>query len=58
MKQFLLILTFLIFSCQEKETFADDIVLSFPHDEKMTFQKFNRSDKFIVTRFKKTKKLF
>jgi len=37
---FVLILVFLI-SCKEDKTFADDIVLSFPKDEKLTFQEFN-----------------
>lgn len=41
MKQFLLILTVLLIGCKEEKTFADDIVLSFPKDEKMTFQQFN-----------------
>lgn len=37
---FVLILVFLL-GCKEEKTFADDIVLSFPKDEKMTFQQFN-----------------
>lgn len=41
MKQFLLILTVLLIGCKKEKTFADDIVLSFPKDEKMTFQQFN-----------------
>lgn len=35
-----LILVFLI-NCKEEKTFADDIVLSFPKDTKMTIQEFN-----------------
>lgn len=38
LKLFILIL--IIFSCKEK-TFADDIVLNFPKNEKLTFQEFN-----------------
>lgn len=41
MKQFLLILTVLLIGCKKEKTFADYIVLSFPKDEKMTFQQFN-----------------
>lgn len=37
---FVLILLFLI-GCKEGKTFADDIVLSFPKDEKMKVQEFN-----------------
>ncbi|MFL9834002.1 hypothetical protein [Chryseobacterium terrae] len=40
MDKFLLILFVFLISCEEK-TFADDIVLNFPKDEKLTFQKFN-----------------
>ena len=41
MKRSLLILTVLFIGCKEEKTFADDIVLSFPKDEKLTFQQFN-----------------
>jgi len=41
MKQYLLILTVLIICCKDEKSFADDIVLSFPKDEKLTFQEFN-----------------
>ncbi|WP_312075106.1 hypothetical protein [Chryseobacterium sp.] len=35
-------LTLIVFlSCKKEKTFADDIVLSFPKDEKLSFQKFN-----------------
>jgi len=37
---FVLIFTFLIGYKKEK-SFADDIVLTFPKDEKLTFQEFN-----------------
>ncbi|MCY0969002.1 hypothetical protein [Chryseobacterium wangxinyae] len=41
MKQYLLILTVLLIGCKKEKSFADDIVLSFPKDEKLTFQQFN-----------------
>lgn len=41
MKRFFLILTILFIGCKEEKTFADDIVLSFPNDEKLTIQEFN-----------------
>ncbi|VXC42552.1 MULTISPECIES: hypothetical protein [Chryseobacterium] len=41
MNKFLLILIVFLISCKEEKSFADDIVLSFPKDEKLTFQKFN-----------------
>lgn len=41
MNKFLLILIIFLISCKEEKTFADDIVLSFPKDEKLTFQQFN-----------------
>lgn len=41
MKRFLLILIVLLTACKEEKSFADDIVLSFPKDEKLTFQQFN-----------------
>lgn len=41
MKQFLLVLIILTISCKEEKTFADDIVLNFPKNEKLTFQNFN-----------------
>ena len=41
MKRFFLILIVVLTSCKEEKTFADDIVLSFPKDEKLTFQEFN-----------------
>ena len=37
---FVLILVFLI-NCKEEKTFADDVVLTFPKDTKMTIQEFN-----------------
>ncbi|HEX7869481.1 MAG TPA: hypothetical protein VF455_05140 [Chryseobacterium sp.] len=36
-----MILIVLLIGCKEEKTFADDIVLSFPQDEKLTIQKFN-----------------
>lgn len=41
MNKFLLILIVFLISCKDEKTFADDIVLNFPKDEKLTFQKFN-----------------
>lgn len=41
MKRFLLILTVLFIGCKDEKSFADDIVFSFPKDEKLTIQKFN-----------------
>ncbi|MCW3167836.1 hypothetical protein OMO38_04765 [Chryseobacterium sp. 09-1422] len=41
MKRFFLILTILFIGCKEEKTFADDIVLSFPKGENLTFQQFN-----------------
>lgn len=41
MNKFFLILIVFLISCKEEQSFADDIVLSFPKDEKLTFQKFN-----------------
>lgn len=41
MKRFLLILTVLFIGCKEEKSFADDIVLSFPKDEKMSIEEFN-----------------
>lgn len=41
MKKFLLILIVLLASCKEEKSLADDIVLSFPKGEKLTFQEFN-----------------
>ena len=41
MKRFLLILTVLFIGCKEEKSFADDIVLSFPQDKKLTIQEFN-----------------
>lgn len=41
MNKFLLILIVFLISCKEEKSFADDIVLNFPKDEKLTFQKFN-----------------
>lgn len=41
MNKFLLVLIVLLISCKKEKTFADDIVLSFPKDEKVTFQEFN-----------------
>lgn len=38
---FYVLISLFLFSCKEEKTFADDIVLSFPKDEKMSFQKFN-----------------
>ncbi len=43
-----LILLLLLFSCKEK-TFADDIVLNFPKNEKLTIQKFNEDDNEMGT---------
>lgn len=40
-KRYFLILTVLLIGCKEEKSFADDIVLSFPQDEKLTIQKFN-----------------
>lgn len=41
MKQFLLILIVLQIGCKEEKSFADDIVLNFPKDEKMSIEEFN-----------------
>jgi len=41
MNKFLLILIVFLISCKEEKSFADDIVLNFPKDEKLTFQEFN-----------------
>ncbi|MGE6395663.1 hypothetical protein [Chryseobacterium scophthalmum] len=41
MNKFLLILIVFLISCKEEKSFADDIVLSFPKDEKLSFQNFN-----------------
>ncbi|MBD8083054.1 hypothetical protein [Chryseobacterium caseinilyticum] len=41
MKRFFLILTILFIGCKKEKTFADDIVLSFTKDEKLTIQEFN-----------------
>ena len=41
MKRFFLILTILFIGCKEEKTFADDIVLIFTKDEKLTIQEFN-----------------
>ncbi|MEG1590257.1 MAG: hypothetical protein RR391_05215 [Chryseobacterium sp.] len=41
MNKFLLILIVFLISCKEEKSFADDIVLNFPKNEKLTFQKFN-----------------
>lgn len=36
-----LLISSLLMSCSKEKTFADDIVLTFPKDEKLTFQEFN-----------------
>lgn len=41
MKKFLYIFFVLFTACKEEKTFADDIVLNFAKDEKLTFQEFN-----------------
>jgi len=41
MNKFLLVLALILMNCEKEKTFADDIVLNFPKDEKLTFQKFN-----------------
>jgi hypothetical protein len=41
MNKSLLVLVVLLIGCKEEKTFADDIVLDFPKDEKLTFQEFN-----------------
>jgi len=41
MNKFLLVLIVFLISCKEEKAFADDIVLNFPKEEKLTFQKFN-----------------
>ncbi|PQA91264.1 hypothetical protein SAMN05421796_101156 [Chryseobacterium piscicola] len=41
MKGFLLILTILLIGCKKEKTFADNLVLSFPKGEKLSFQNFN-----------------
>jgi hypothetical protein len=41
MKQFLLILMVLQIGCKEEKSFADDILLNFPKEEKLSFQNFN-----------------
>lgn len=41
MNKFLLVLIVFLISCKKEKAFADDIVLNFPKDEKLTFQKFN-----------------
>ncbi|WP_131725322.1 hypothetical protein [Chryseobacterium sp. Leaf180] len=41
MKKFLYILIALVTGCKEEKSFADDIVLSFPKEEKLSFQNFN-----------------
>lgn len=43
MNKFLLILIVFLISCKDEKTFADDIVLSFPKEEKLTFQEFNEA---------------
>lgn len=41
MNKFLLVLVVLLIGCKEEKTFADNVVLSFPKGEKLTFQQFN-----------------
>lgn len=41
MKKFLVILTVLLLACKKDKSFADDIVLSFLKDEKMSIEEFN-----------------
>lgn len=41
MNKFLLVLALLLMSCKEEKTFAIDIILNFPKDEKLTIQEFN-----------------
>jgi hypothetical protein len=41
MNKFLLILIVFLISCKEEKSFADDIVLNFPKEEKLSFQKLN-----------------
>jgi hypothetical protein len=41
MNKFLLILIVFLISCKEEKSFADDIVLNFPKEKKLSFQKFN-----------------
>ncbi|OBW39803.1 hypothetical protein AB670_03846 [Chryseobacterium sp. MOF25P] len=41
MNKLLLILIVFLMSCKEEKSFADDIVLNFPKNEKLTFQNFN-----------------
>ena len=36
-----ILIFFLLIGCKEEKTFADDIVLNFPKEDKLTFQKFN-----------------
>lgn len=38
---FYVLVSLFLFSCKEEKTFADDIVLNFPKDEKLNIQKFN-----------------
>ena len=37
----ILFIFFVLIGCKEEKTFADDIVLSFPKEDKLTFQQFN-----------------
>lgn len=41
MNKFLLVVIVLLIGCKKEKTFADEIVLSFPKDNKMSIQKFN-----------------
>lgn len=46
---YFLLISFLLMSCAKEKTFADDIVLTFPKEENLTYQKFNEGINEIGT---------